>query len=146
MSRKWSERFLSATAATLVAAGNPDVVGIVSTQASILVPLKGALKAMLIAKHKFAAAVTLTAGLMLGATGLGFAQAPADKPAAKAVDPLSDEQFAKTLALIKPQPGESKWSEIPWLLSVHDARVKAAAEGKPIFIWSAGGALPIGTC
>jgi hypothetical protein len=34
--------------------------------------LKGALKAMLIAKHKFAAAVTLTAGLVLGVTGLGF--------------------------------------------------------------------------
>ncbi len=120
--------------------------------------LKGALKAMLIAIHKFAVAVTLTAGLVLGATGLSFRQARADKPPkakseapAKpgkpaAVDPLSAEQFAKTLALIKPQPGESKWTEIPWLLSVHDARVKAAAEGKPIFIWSSGGALPLGTC
>lgn len=138
-------RSSTVTAATLIAAGNPDVVGIVSTQASLL--LKGALKAMLIAnKHKFAVAVTLTAGLMVGVTGLGFHQAPADKPGAKAVDPLSAEQFAKTLALIKPQPGESKWTEIPWLLSVHDARVKAAAEGKPILLWSAGGALPLGTC
>jgi len=34
--------------------------------------LKGALKAMLIAIHKFAVAVTLTAGLVLGATGLSF--------------------------------------------------------------------------
>ena len=106
--------------------------------------LKGALKAMLIAKLKFAAALTLTAGLVLGATGLGFHQALADKPAA--VDPLSAEQFAKTLALIKPQSGESKWAEVPWFLSVHDARKKAAAEGKPIFIWSSGGALPLGTC
>ncbi len=73
-------------------------------------------------------------------------QALADKLEAKAADSLSAEQFAKTLALIKPQPGESKWTEIPWLLSVHDARVKAAAEGKPIFIWSSGGALPLGTC
>jgi len=89
--------------------------------------LKGALKAMLIAIHKFAVAVMLTAGLVLGATGLSFHQARADKLEAKAVDPLSAEQFAKTLALIKPQPGESKWTEIPWLLSVHDARVKAAA-------------------
>ena len=137
-------RSSTVTGATLIAAGNPDVVGIVSTQASML--LKGALKAMLIAKRKFAAAVTLTAGLVLGVTGLGFAQALADKPEAKAVDPLSAEQFAKTLALIKPQPGESKWTEIPWLLSVHDARVKAAAEGKPILLWSAGGALPLGTC
>ncbi len=73
-------------------------------------------------------------------------ESPAKPGKPAAVDPLSAEQFAKTLALIKPQPGESKWTEIPWLLSVHDARVKAAAEGKPIFIWSSGGALPLGTC
>ena len=73
-------------------------------------------------------------------------EAPAKPGKPAAVDSLSAEQFAKTLALIKPQPGESKWTEIPWLLSVHDARVKAAAEGKPIFIWSSGGALPLGTC
>ena len=73
-------------------------------------------------------------------------EAPAKPGKPAAVDPLSAEQLAKTLALIKPQPGESKWTEIPWLLSVHDARVKAAAEGKPIFIWSSGGALPLGTC
>ena len=39
------------TVATLIPAGNPDIVGIFSTQASML--LKGALKAMLIAIHKF---------------------------------------------------------------------------------------------
>ena len=39
------------TVATLIAAGNLDVVGIFSTQASML--LKGALEAMLIAIHKF---------------------------------------------------------------------------------------------
>lgn len=44
------------TVATLIAAGNPDIVGIFSTQASML--LKGALKAMLIAMHKFPVAVT----------------------------------------------------------------------------------------
>ena len=43
------------TVATLIAAGNPDIVGIFSTQASML--LKGALEAMLIAIHKFAVAV-----------------------------------------------------------------------------------------
>lgn len=44
------------TVATLIAAGNPDIVGIFSTQASML--LKGALEAMLIAIHKFPVAVT----------------------------------------------------------------------------------------
>lgn len=44
------------TVATLIAAGNPDIVGIFSAQASML--LKGALEAMLIAIHKFPVAVT----------------------------------------------------------------------------------------
>ena len=44
------------TVATLIPAGNPDIVGIFSTQASML--LKGALEAMLIAIHKFPVAVT----------------------------------------------------------------------------------------
>jgi hypothetical protein len=50
------------------------------------------------------------------------------------------------MKLIKPAPGESKWAELPWLLDVYQARKKAAAEGKPILIWSAGGGPPIGGC
>jgi hypothetical protein len=100
---------------------------------------------MFLFKLKMTAAVVAATVAMSGSCWFTL-QARADKLEAKAVDPLSAEQFAKTLALIKPQPGESKWTEIPWLLSVHDARVKAAAEGKPIFIWSSGGALPLGTC
>jgi len=100
---------------------------------------------MFLFKLKMTAAFVAATVAMSGSCWFTL-QARADKLEAKAVDPLSAEQFAKTLALIKPQPGESKWTEIPWLLSVHDARVKAAAEGKPIFIWSSGGALPLGTC
>ncbi len=100
---------------------------------------------MFLFKLKMTAAVVAATVAMIGSCWFTL-QARADKLEAKAVDPLSAEQIAKTLAQIKPQPGESKWTEIPWLLSVHDARVKAAAEGKPIFIWSSGGALPLGTC
>jgi len=100
---------------------------------------------MFLFKLKMTAAFVAATVAMSGSCWFTL-QARADKLEAKAVDPLSAEQFAKTLALIKPQPGESKWTEIPWLLSVHDARVKAAAEGKPIFIWSSGGALPLGAC
>ena len=100
---------------------------------------------MFLFKLKMTAAVVAATVAMIGSCWFTL-QARADKLEAKAADSLSAEQFAKTLALIKPQPGESKWTEIPWLLSVHDARVKAAAEGKPIFIWSSGGALPLGTC
>ena len=60
--------------------------------------------------------------------------------------PIPAEQFDKLNALIKPQPGELLFQQIPWLLSVHDARVKAAAEGKPILVWSGSGGAPLGVC
>jgi hypothetical protein len=60
--------------------------------------------------------------------------------------PIPAEDFDKLAKLIKPQPGELLFQEIPWLLSVHDARVKAAAEGKPILVWSGSGGAPLGVC
>jgi hypothetical protein len=62
------------------------------------------------------------------------------------VPPVPADQFDTLVKLIKPAPGESKWAEIPWLLDVYDAQKKAAEEGKPILIWSAGGGQPIGSC
>ena len=84
-------------------------------------------------------------------------QARAEKPAGPAVEegppvrgqplpPSTPEQFAALLKLIKPQPGELRFHEIPWLLSVWEARKKAAAEGKPILVWSGAGGAPIGVC
>jgi hypothetical protein len=35
---------------------------------------------------------------------------------------------------------------VPWLIDLHEARLKAAAEGKPIFVTSGGGATAIGPC
>ena len=54
--------------------------------------------------------------------------------------------FSKLRDLIRPQEGESNWRRIDWLTSLHDARLKAAAEGKPILLWSGGGAPPLGGC
>jgi hypothetical protein len=56
------------------------------------------------------------------------------------------DQFAKLHRLIKPQPGELRFHEIPWLIDVQEARKKAAAEGKPILVWSGAGGAPIGVC
>jgi len=56
------------------------------------------------------------------------------------------DKFAALHELIRPQAGESRWREILWLTSVWEARKKAAAEGKPIFIIYGGGAAPIGGC
>jgi len=56
--------------------------------------------------------------------------------AAAALPPSSFEALHK---LILPQPGESKWAEVPWLTSLADARERAVREDKPIFLWRAGG-------
>jgi len=56
---------------------------------------------------------------------------------------ISPEQFVKVHKLIKPHPGESRWREISWLTSLWEARKKAAAEGKPIVVWSGSGGAPL---
>jgi hypothetical protein len=60
--------------------------------------------------------------------------------------PIKPTDFDKLLKLIKPQPGELRFHDVPWLLNVHEARTKAAAEGKPILIWSGSGGAPLGAC
>ncbi len=67
-------------------------------------------------------------------------------PAARAQDRVPLDQFDSLRNLIRPHEGESNWRQIAWLTSLHEARVKAAAEGKPILLWSGGGAPPLGGC
>ena len=58
---------------------------------------------------------------------------------------LTPESFDALHKLILPQAGEFAWyEEIPWLTSVQAAREKAAAEGKPILIWSSADGQPCG--
>ena len=59
---------------------------------------------------------------------------------------ITADQFGKLHTLIKPQPGELRFHEIPWLLDVWEARKQAAAEGKPILVWAGSGGAPIGGC
>jgi hypothetical protein len=58
---------------------------------------------------------------------------------ARAADPINPDQFARLHGLIKPQPGEEKWQQIPWMIDLWAARKKAAAEGKPILLWEMDG-------
>jgi hypothetical protein len=69
------------------------------------------------------------------------AQEPAAQP-----EKIPADQFTRLLALIKPQQGELRFHEIPWLIDVWEARKKAAAEGKPILVWSGAGGSPLGVC
>jgi hypothetical protein len=61
-------------------------------------------------------------------------------------DSLPADQFASLRKLIRPHAGESQWREVEWLTSLHAARERAAVEGKPILLWSGGGAPPLGGC
>ena len=54
------------------------------------------------------------------------------------------EQFSRLHSMIKPQPGESKWATIPWLTNLQEARERSVAEGKPLFVWRAGGGEVLG--
>ena len=58
---------------------------------------------------------------------------------AAAAGPPAPEQFQQLHALIKPQALEEKWTRIPWLTSLWEARIRAAAEGKPILLWEMDG-------
>ena len=48
-------------------------------------------------------------------------------------------QFEKIQSLIQPAVGEEKWEQIPWMASLWQARIKAAAAGKPILLWEMDG-------
>jgi hypothetical protein len=65
---------------------------------------------------------------------------------ATAAEPIAPDRFDQLRQKIKPQAGESRFWEIPWLLSLDEALVKAAQEGKPIFVWSGAGGPPHTVC
>ena len=92
--------------------------------------------------------------LLLSATLLGLtlaspahaqpAQGIGKKPPDKREEETSPRHFTKVIELIRPRNDETQVEQIPWLNFLWEARLKAAAEGKPIFIWAAGG--PPGGC
>lgn len=95
---------------------------------------KGAMKAMFWMKMKAVVAATCAAAVL---AGVGVASVQENSPIA---------EIEKLHKLIKPQPGESRWMEIDWYPSVWEARKKAAAEGKPLFLWSGSGGAPTAGC
>jgi hypothetical protein len=54
-------------------------------------------------------------------------------------EPLTPEQFKQIRALVRPDPDEEKWAQIPWLSSLWEARKQAAKDGKPILLWEMDG-------
>jgi hypothetical protein len=77
--------------------------------------------------------------------GVVFAAAIAPTCADKS-SALSTAEFDALHALIKPQPGESRWMEIDWHPNVWEGREVAAAQGKPIFFMAGSGGAPCAGC
>ena len=94
-------------------------------------------------RHKLKAAACVLMGVIL-IGGVDRSTALAQPAPAKVK--LTAETFPQLHKQIRPQPGESRWLELPWLIDLHAARQKAAAEGKPLFVLSGGGATGIGAC
>jgi hypothetical protein len=59
---------------------------------------------------------------------------------------LSPKNFSRLHEMIKPQKAESRFLQIPWVLSLWEGRQQAAKEGKPMLVWAGGWGVPIGTC
>ena len=57
---------------------------------------------------------------------------------------IPETDFERLAKLVKPLPGESPWRDIAWLTDVTEARKKAAAEDKPIVIFTAADGSPLG--
>ncbi len=65
----------------------------------------------------------------------------------KSAKSFSGEQFDGLHRLIKPQVGEARWEQVPWMPAsdIWAARKKAAEEGRPLLLWYMAGE-PLGTC
>jgi len=59
---------------------------------------------------------------------------------------IKPERFAELHKMIRVQPDEQRFWQIPWKLTITEAREQAAREGKPIFVWAGAGGAPIGVC
>lgn len=60
-------------------------------------------------------------------------------PAAIASPAVDSVNFDRLHALMQPRAQELKWQEIPWRTSLWQARIDAAAAGKPIYLWEMDG-------
>ncbi len=52
---------------------------------------------------------------------------------------LDSNTFHSFLAHIRPTPDELKWTGIPWETDLWEARLRAAAANRPMFIWAING-------
>lgn len=57
----------------------------------------------------------------------------------QASEPIKHEHFNNLHSIIKPNPDEEKFMQIPWMIDLWEARKKAASEDRPILLWEMDG-------
>ena len=67
-------------------------------------------------------------------------------PPAPADEGITPDLFGPLHRMIRPQAGESKWEEVPWLTDLAEARRRSAAQDRPLFVWRSGGGAALGRC
>jgi hypothetical protein len=83
--------------------------------------------------------MTVRSSVLVCLAGVLFLPAAKGEP----IPEIAKGDVARLAAEIKPQPGESPWRDIPWLISVTEARQRAASEDKPIVIFTAADGSPL---
>ena len=52
---------------------------------------------------------------------------------------VDSNNFSQLHDLIQPTAEETRWLQIPWRTNLWQARIEAAATGKPIYLWEMDG-------
>lgn len=137
-------------ASMLLTAGDATAVGAFSPAVAALA--RDVTRTLLLGRLR-SAALVLSLLLVLGGSGWLTFQAITPSVAAPiAVEPPpapkadDADRFSRAHELLKPQAGESRWLEAPWLTSLREGRRQAALEGKPILLVVAGKDSPLGPC
>jgi len=80
-----------------------------------------------------ASGLFLAAGALV-AVGLFTAARVRPEPVVTPPPAMTDVEFTKLLAAVRPCAGEDEFDKVPWLTSIWDAREAAAKAGKPILL------------
>jgi hypothetical protein len=130
----------------LIGSTKSMTAGVASANVSALT--EGVLQTMFVNKLRTLAAGVLAACLVLTGFGWLVHDVLGDEVDIKAPVPagtgtkaeLTAQNFMAVHTTIKPGKGEFLWDKVPWYFDLTAARKKAAAEDKPILIFTTGGA------
>ncbi len=93
-------------------------------------------------RRSFLLAGMVAATATVGAAYFWWPAVPAAAPQVPVVSRppvLSEREFLAVLASVRPAQGEDVFADIPWQISLWEARRQAAADGKPILLWEMDG-------